>query len=179
LGLATLAGPVVALLYGRDWSAAAAPLIGLAIFGGLRVLLDLTATFLIALGHTRDVLVVQLLWLAAMVPAMLIGVGRFGLSGAGWAHVVVAAGLVGPAYLVCLRRLGGRPVALIRAIAVPVVAAIPAAVVCAWIGGLSAPPVLLIGIGAVLGVVLYAAPTAPLWWRTVTQVRSPGAEAAT
>ena len=81
LGLATLAGPVVAVLYGDRWAAAATALAGLAVFGAIRVVLDLVATFLIAAGETRQVLVVQLVWLAAMVPAMVLSVREWGLVG--------------------------------------------------------------------------------------------------
>ena len=49
---------------------------------------------------------VQALWLAALIPALLIGARRGGITGVSLAHVVVAAGLVGPAFLWALSRSG-------------------------------------------------------------------------
>ena len=91
---------VVRVLYGERWSAAAAALAGLAVFGALRVVLDLVATFLIAVGvDPRGARRPGRRGWSLMVPAMMLGVRMFGLAGAGWAHVVVALVVVLPAYL--------------------------------------------------------------------------------
>src|SRR5688500_2359153 len=95
--LATLAARIVGLLYGERWAGAAVALVGLGVFGALRVAFDLIATFLIAVGSTRAVLAVQVWWLVAMVPTMWLGIEWFGLAGAGWAHVVVGFVFVLPA----------------------------------------------------------------------------------
>src|SRR5437762_4309494 len=55
----------------------------------LRVVFDIMATYLIAAGATRPVLVVQALWIAVLAPAMAAGIEWYGLAGAGWAHVAV------------------------------------------------------------------------------------------
>ena len=119
MALATLAGPVVEVLYGERWSGAAAALTGLGLFGAIRVVCDLIATFLIAAGVTTQVLVVQFVWLGVMVPAMYVAVESFGLAGAGWAHVIVALGIVVPAYAICLRRLGIAPIRVLRVVSCP------------------------------------------------------------
>ena len=127
--LSTLAAPLVVLFYGERWSGAAAALAGLAVFGAARVMLDLLATFLIAAGTTGAVLVVQVVWLVAMVPAMWLGVTQGGLAGAAWAHVLVAALVAFPAYAVCLRRVGVDVVGFVRAWRIPLLAAVPAVLV--------------------------------------------------
>jgi len=175
LTLATLAGPLVAVLYGERWAGAAAALAGLAVFGGLRVLLDLVATFLIAVGATGAVLAVQLLWMAALVPAMYVGLSGFGLAGAGWSHVVIAVAVVVPAYAVCLRRAGVDTGAFLRAGFVPLAAAVPAAAACGWVGTRSGPPLLVLAAGCVVALVTYALPLAPWWLRRLTDLRRPDA----
>ena len=86
---------------------------------------DLAATYLIACGMTRQVLVVQIVWLAALVPAMILGVMADGLAGAGWAHVLVAIVVVLPLYLVFLHRARVPVWPFLRAWAIPTAAGIP------------------------------------------------------
>ncbi|GIH11010.1 lipopolysaccharide biosynthesis protein [Rhizocola hellebori] len=124
--LSSLASVVIPFVYGDKWQAAAQALAGLAFFGALRVVFDLMATYLIAAGATRAVLVVQVLWLLALGPAMVIGLDRWGLAGAGWAHVVIGVGIALPAYLLAVRSRGARPLAILKNMAVPLIAVAPA-----------------------------------------------------
>jgi PST family polysaccharide transporter len=125
--LSPLALPSVQFVYGPKWLASAGALAVLAVFGTLRVVFDLMATFLIARGGSRPVLFVQITWVAALVPAMIVGVHTWGIVGAGIAHLFVALTVVLPAYLVVLNRQGVRFPALIRAAAPPIGAALVAA----------------------------------------------------
>ncbi|NPC97944.1 oligosaccharide flippase family protein [Nocardioides sp. zg-DK7169] len=175
LTLATLAGPLVAVLYGERWSGAAAALTGLAVFGALRVLLDLVATFLIAIGATTAVLAVQVLWMAALVPAMYVGLAGFGLAGAGWSHVVVTVAVVIPAYGVCLRRAGVDTGAFLRAGLVPLAVAVPAAAACWWAGARSGPPLLVLVLGCLVALAAYALPLGSWWLRRINDLRRPDA----
>jgi PST family polysaccharide transporter len=172
VALSGLAQPLVVFLYGSSWGAASAALAGLAVFGGVRVVIDVVATFLIALGATTEVLVVQVLWLLVMVPVMIVAVGWFGLVGAGWAHVVVALFVVLPAYLVCLRRAGVDTSRLLAACVRPVVCLIPAAAACWWIGGQDATPFALLAAGGLAVTLLYALPMAPWWIRCIRLLRA-------
>lgn len=153
--LAALAVPTVALLYGPKWAPAATALVGLGVFGGIRVVFDLLATFLIAAGHTKDVLVVQVVWLLAMVPGMWFGIQRFGLAGAGWAHVAVAVIVVLPAYLVCLHRAGVRPLAFMQD-AVPAVAvALPTYFIISWISQQFEHPFVSLAVGGLTATAIF------------------------
>lgn len=129
--LAPLAVPAVSVVYGAKWLRSAGPLAVLAVFGAMRVIFDLTATFMIARGGSRPVLLVQLAWIAALVPAMIIGVHAWGIVGAGVAHIAVAVVVVLPAYGAAVGRRGVRIRALVRAAAPPVGAALLAGA-AAW-----------------------------------------------
>jgi PST family polysaccharide transporter len=173
LTLSTLAIPVITVLYGERWQPAAAALAGLAVFGGLRVVMDLFATFLIAVGQTRQVLVVQLVWLAVMVPVMYLGVRSFGLAGAGWSHVAVAVLVVLPLYGLYLRRVGVDLVALLRGAVVPLTAAVPAAALCAWLGQRDGHPWLFLVGGVLAAIAAYALPLSRWWLASVDLLRRP------
>ena len=92
--LATLAEPLIRLVYGPRWTAAAQVLIWLAILGLLRVAYDLIYDFLAAAGKRPSLLAVQGWWLAALIPVLLIGARDHGIVGVGAGHVVVAGPLV-------------------------------------------------------------------------------------
>lgn len=126
--LGPLARPVVTFVYGPTWLASAGALGVLAVFGAIRVVFDLMATFLIARGASRPVLVVQIAWVVALVPAMVLGVHNWGIVGAGVAHLVVALTVVLPAYTLTLHRQGVSFLALVRAAAPPIGAAMVAAI---------------------------------------------------
>jgi PST family polysaccharide transporter len=122
--LAPLAVPLVMFVYGPAWHRSAGALGVLAVFGAMRVVFDLMATFLIARGGSRPVLLVQLSWVAALVPAMIVGVHTWGIVGAGIAHLVVAFTVVLPAYVLALSRQGVSFRALGRVSAPPICAAV-------------------------------------------------------
>ena len=172
LALATTAGPIIEALYGSRWVPAAAALTGLAVFGALRVLLDLAATFLIACGATRSVLVVQVLWIGAMVPAMIVSVREFGLAGAGWAHIAVAVAVAVPAYLVCLRMVGVDLRALAGVAMRTLPLAVPVALASTLLVGSIGQPWLALLAGAALCAVAYSGPLAPALRRSIRQLRT-------
>lgn len=177
--LATLSGPLVELLYGERWRPAAAALVGLALFGGMRVVFDMIVALLVAAGLTAEVFLVQIVWLAALVPAMVWATARHGLAGAGWSHVAVAVGVVLPAYLLCLRRAGVAAGPVLGTLPRPLLGLLPAAAVCTWIGRLDGPPLLLLAAGGIAGLLLYALPMAPWWLRTVRAPTAPSARGTT
>ncbi|MGF1664171.1 MAG: oligosaccharide flippase family protein [Kineosporiaceae bacterium] len=172
--LAGLAGPLVVVVYGERWAAAALPLAALAAFGAVRPVFDVLATYLTARGATRSVLAVQLLWAVALVPALLVGIDRWGLAGAGLAHLAVGLAVVLPAYLVALSRVGVPPGAVLARLAAPTaLALLPLAVA---VGATRLPvtdvAALLTG-GAVAGLA-YLALAAPWLRRTVRRLRAAG-----
>jgi PST family polysaccharide transporter len=167
--LSTLATTVVPLLYGAKWSMAAQALAGLGFFGALRVVFDLTATFLIAVGATRSVLAVQAIWVVVLAPAMILGIDHYGLAGAGWSHVVVSVVCVLPAYLVLLPRHGVRLGRLLLDLLVPAVVAVPAIVVGTLIADAISVPILALAAGGAASSAVYLAPLL-LWLRTRVRI---------
>ncbi len=136
------AGPLVAVVYGSKWHAAAGALAGLAIFGAARTMVELLSDFLVALGRTREIFVIQVLWIAALIPAMIIGVGRNGIAGAGAAHAVVIVGVTLPIYVLALRPFRITPWLLARAVG-PQVLAAAAAGAASWLVASAVAPVWL------------------------------------
>jgi len=103
--LAALAEPVIQTVYGQRWSAASSALVGLGLMGASRSIIELLTDLFVALGQTRAVLVIQLLWIAGLAPSLTVGVRLAGVGGAGAAHALVAAGIAFPACVFVLRRV--------------------------------------------------------------------------
>ncbi|UZX05688.1 oligosaccharide flippase family protein [Arthrobacter sp. CDRTa11] len=156
LMLTVLAAPLVELIYGEKWLPAAAVLAWLGIFGALRTLFDLGASYLLARGAAHATFLVQVVWLAALVPALLAGVQLAGIAGAAIAHLTIALLVVCPAYALSLRAHGSD----LRAVAVrlwpPVAAAVPAG--AAAVGMIALQPTALGGLlaGGAAGGAVYS-----------------------
>jgi PST family polysaccharide transporter len=119
--LGTLAKPFIVTVYGPKWTAAAPVLELLAILGLLRVAYALAYDCLAAGGKRQLLMWIQALWLCALIPVLFLGARAHGIVGVGAGHVLVAVGLVGPAFLWTLRRLGITFSSLWRACARPLV----------------------------------------------------------
>jgi O-antigen/teichoic acid export membrane protein len=104
--LAALSEPLIRLVYGQRWTSAAPVLTLLALLGLLRVAYELTYDFLAAAGKRPALLGVQGWWLAALIPALIVGARTRGIVGVGLGHVLVAGLLVCPAFLWALTRCG-------------------------------------------------------------------------
>jgi lipopolysaccharide exporter len=172
VGLSALAYVVVPLLYGQRWSPAAAALAGLAFFGAVRVLFDLIATFLVAVGASRPVLIVQAAWLVVLVPAVVVGQRMFGLAGAGWAQVAVCTVLVLPLYAVFLRRhqvpIGTFTVRLVA----PALVAVPAVLAGRFAASAVSGAFLQLVAGGAVATVVYVVPLLPWLRRRLAELRA-------
>jgi O-antigen/teichoic acid export membrane protein len=125
--LGALAVPLVTALYGGRWEPAAAALVGLAILAACRSVTELFADFLVAMGRTRAVFIIQVIWLAALIPMLIAGAHLAGIGGVGIAHAAVATLVVVPSYLVVLRTTGIRTRLVLRSLAGPLAWSILAA----------------------------------------------------
>ncbi|PRZ42497.1 PST family polysaccharide transporter [Antricoccus suffuscus] len=153
--LVALAYSVVDLLYGHRWAPSAAVLAALGVFGASRVLFDLIATYLMARGASGPVLWVQILWICALTPAMIVGTHLFGIVGGGWAHVVVGVAVIFPAYLLVLHRRGTDIGALLGALWPPILAAVPAAFVAYFVASKFDAAFLQLIVAGPVGLALY------------------------
>jgi PST family polysaccharide transporter len=96
--LAALGGPILNLLFGSEWTAAAAAMAGLAVFSIGRVVTELLADLLVAVGATAILFCIQALWFLALLPTTLVGVHYMGIAGAAVAHAAVIGIVVIPLY---------------------------------------------------------------------------------
>ena len=101
--LATLAGPLIRAVYGERWIAAAN---ALAVLGPMRVAFMLTNNCSVAADKRSTLMGIQGLWLAALIPVLLVGARLSGITGASAGHVLVAAAIVFPTSLWTLSRAG-------------------------------------------------------------------------
>jgi lipopolysaccharide exporter len=157
-----LSRPIVLTLYGERWAAAAAVLSILVCYGLISVIGVLFSNMLAAMGRSKLVLGIQLVWLAGLVPAMTIGVRKDGIVGAAIAHIVIIGPIVLPCYVVALKRATGVRVGLLAKAAFPPLAAAVAAAGLAWVVAsvFESPPVQLVT-GLAAGSSLYVVLTAP------------------
>lgn len=130
--LAVLSEPLISVVYGEKWLPAAAVLAALGLHGAFRVLFDVFTGFLYARGRAQPVLWIQIVWLVCLVVAMVYGTSAFGIVGAGWAHVLVAAVIVLPVYALVVAQSGVSVRAMLRQCAWPTAATLPAAA-AAWL----------------------------------------------
>ncbi|MEJ3405280.1 lipopolysaccharide biosynthesis protein [Rathayibacter sp. YIM 133350] len=131
--LAVLSTPVIVVLYGEKWAGSAVILASLGIVGSFRAVFDNFASYLLARGSSRSVLIVQVIWFVSILVGMIVGTAALGIIGAALVHVVVSVLVVLPAYLVTLRRHGVRLRPLLSGSAVPTIATVPAAGLAALI----------------------------------------------
>jgi PST family polysaccharide transporter len=112
---ATLAEPLIHAVYGQRWTYAAPALSLLAVLGLLRVAYTLMYDCVAAAGMRRLLMYIQALWLGALIPVLLVGARTHGIVGVGAGHLLVAAFVVGPAYVWALKRAGITVRAMARA----------------------------------------------------------------
>ncbi|WP_371564014.1 MULTISPECIES: oligosaccharide flippase family protein [Streptomyces] len=104
--LGGLAAPVIHLVYGGKWLPAAEALPWLMALGLIRIVCELAYDCLVAVGQRRSLILVQGLWVAALVPVLIVGSRMNGIVGVSQGHVLVGAGLVVPVFLYALSRAG-------------------------------------------------------------------------
>ena len=130
--LSAVAGPLVHLAYGPEWAPAATALEWLAPLVALRLLCKLTSDYLTEFKGAVSSLVFQLVWLAAMIPSVIIWTWVDGIAGAAIAQVVIAGARLLPWYLVETRWLTRGRGQMTR-IVVPLAAGLAVAIVVIWV----------------------------------------------
>jgi PST family polysaccharide transporter len=151
-----LAHPLVLTMYGSRWQEAGKVLPALAIYGMISVVCLLFSSVLAAMGKTKVIFGVQLLWLGALSIAMWIGVRKYGIVGAATAHVVVVSLIVLPYYLFVLRRATKVRVGLLwKAVLPPALAGLAAAIVARLLASCFSEALLQLLIGGASGSLVY------------------------
>ncbi len=174
VALAVLAEPVVRLLYGTRWAPAAAALVGLAVFGALRVVFDLWVAYLTACGAAGALVWTQVAWIVALTPAMFLGLRWGGIEGAAWAHAAVAVVFMLPVYLITLRRYDVSVPAVLRKLLPALLAVVPAA----FLGRLAVAATDGAFVQLLAGGLALVVPYAALIWPWLRRQRPPGPDSA-
>ncbi len=155
------AGPLVETIYGKPWVGAAPVLAVLAPYAVILTHSLVFSNFLVGTGHGRVLLLIQVIWLATLVPMMALGIYLWGTTGVAVAHVIVICVVVMPAYLIAVDRLTGvSPRGIVRAVRPAVLGAVAAGAVDFAITSVVTPAWLALITGLFGGAVIYAACTA-------------------
>jgi lipopolysaccharide exporter len=170
--IVALAAPLIGVLYGPRWAPAAAALALTAIYGALRVPVDLLFNVAVAEGRTRSMFVLQIVYLAVLTPVTVVCVHLWGIVGAGIAHVVAIGAVLLPGLVLSLARptgFGFRQLAItvVRPLAASTVSAFAAYFVASRID--ADLPALVAG--GVVGLLLYGALTVAWGRRVAVAVR--------
>ncbi|WP_068401110.1 oligosaccharide flippase family protein [Kribbia dieselivorans] len=154
--LAALAEPLLTMLYGPRFAAGAVALVWLAFFGAARVVTEVLSDVCLGAGRTRIMFGLQVLWLVALLPTLVVAIRAQGASGAGWAHLVVCAGIILPAYLVIVARATkARWPAMARAAVPGLIGAVAAGLVARLVADRIASAPLAVLAGGSAGAVVY------------------------
>lgn len=119
LFLAGIAVPLVALVYGDVWLPASAALSWLAVAALCKVFSDLFYDYLIVLGKSGTVLMVQAASLVVLLPVLIAGGYWFGIAGVAAAQAGVAACVALPLYMFQLRKYGLPLIPMLRGVCLP------------------------------------------------------------
>ena len=155
LGLGGASASLVLLVYGEDWAGAAQPLVWLGAGVACRLFFELAYDYLVVAGGTRRLFGLQVVWLSALIPALLFG-SRWGLAGIAAAQVVVAVALVTPMHLLLLRHRGVPIVMLARRVWCPVLISMAYGAFAWWLSGSVRSPVLAVSLTMLVGLVVVA-----------------------
>jgi O-antigen/teichoic acid export membrane protein len=155
--LASLAEPVVGILYGSKWLPAVVALQWLAIFGALRVIFELCYDFLVAIGRAGALLKLQIGWLTALVVALPLGAHLGGIAGVAIAQGIVAMALVLPLNIWLLVKSGLRLGPLAHALQPVALAAMAGAAVALLALQVDAPRGIMLGGAGILVTLSYSA----------------------
>src|ERR1700722_10216306 len=148
--LSAMAVPLVHLAYGPEWALAAKALEWLAPLVALRLLCKLTSDYLTEFKGAVSALVFQLVWLAAMIPSVIIWTLVDGIAGAAIAQVVIAGARLLPWYLVETRWLS-RGRGQVMRIVVPLAAGLTVAFVVIGVRRVVPDDGVDLGLGALAG----------------------------
>lgn len=155
---AALALPIVTVLYGDKWTAAAAVLPYLMVLTVVRVLASFALDILMGAGATRSTLWVNLGWAVALVPSLIYGTAHWGILGAAVTHAIVGLLVAVPVVLIALHKVGVRLAPIAPALARPVIAGAVSGALAMVVAKAIGPNALLeLLVGGLIGGVAYLA----------------------
>ena len=124
--MAALSPALIHFLYGKEWIESADALRFLAAVMVARMFTALVFDIQTGLGNTRFTVLLNVVWLVALVPSLWFGAHYGGMSGAAAAHAVIALLVAMPFATWMLHRAGVDMVPVAKRIARPVLAGVAA-----------------------------------------------------
>ncbi|MFE6965604.1 oligosaccharide flippase family protein [Agromyces sp. NPDC057679] len=164
--LAAYAPAIVVFLYGERWRPAAAAIPALVVLSLGRMLVELAYDYLSAVGRTVGTVWLHAVWLVALVPALWLGAEVLGIRGVAVAHALVVVAVVVPGVGIALRRAGVPIMPLVRDLLLPAAGAVAVLLSGLLLTSLLEDGFVLLAVGGVVGVLLYAAIVGPWLLRT-------------
>jgi O-antigen/teichoic acid export membrane protein len=140
--LAASSEPLINLIYGTAWLPAAAVLSWLVVAAFVKIICDLAYDFLVVLGRSGTVFMIQAGSLVVLIPALISGALLFGLAGLAAAQALVTGLVVLPCYLRQLHKAGVNLVPMAGSIWLPTTTGL-AAGAFAWLMATAQPSPLL------------------------------------
>ena len=150
LAISGTATPVIEFVYGAKWLPAADVLLFVAALMALKIWFELIYDYLVVLGRSGSVLIIQAIWFAATVPAMYWASTTLGAPGVALAQLLVVTLIVLPCYLVVLHRLGVLARSFLKAVALPLAASLLLWSACRGISNIVPSSMIASIIGAML-----------------------------
>ncbi|GLZ28899.1 polysaccharide biosynthesis protein [Lentzea sp. NBRC 105346] len=141
--MATLAHPMIALLYGAQWDQAAGVLRFLAVLMVGRMLTSLAFDILTSTGNTRATVWLNLAWAVVLVPVLYYATSTDGIRGASIGHAVVVTVVALPLAVLVLHRAGVRLWPMWPRLVRPVLGGVLSGLVILVVARLLGPGVLL------------------------------------
>jgi PST family polysaccharide transporter len=160
--MVTLAPALIHVLYGAHWVPAAAALRFLAFVMVARMFTALVFDIQTGLGNTQVTVWLNLAWLAALLPALWIGVQAGGIQGAAMGHATVALVVAIPLAGWMLHRSGVDMRPVLRRTARPLLAGVVAALAMAAVALPIGAPLAQLVLAGGLGVAVYLLIALPL-----------------
>lgn len=160
--LAVFAEPILRILYGDRWTAAAPALQFLSVLAVGRILAELAYDYFISVDRNVFNLMLHVLWLAALLVALVVGAKMGGVGGVGAAHAAVVVLVVLPLLVGGLKSSGVTARALWTASRRPLLAALPMVAVAAAVAALWQNAWAVVLVGGPVCVVTYLALNRPV-----------------
>ncbi len=121
--ISAAAVPIVTFVYGPNWAQAVQALIWLGGLAAIRILFEFIYDFFVVLARSSVVFSLQVVWLVALVPGLIVGTKVYGIGGAAMAEVAVGLFIVLPLYMAELNKVGIAWGSLLRRMWLPLLAA--------------------------------------------------------
>jgi len=154
--LAGAAWPIVTFVYGDVWAPAALALQWLALQAIVRIVFELAYDFLAVKRRSATLMVIQGVWLVALLPALIAGALIDGIRGVAIAQFAVAVVILVAGYGWALARAGVRVGELVRATGIPLAGGIVAGGASWLLAGAIVPDVVAALVAGVVSLAIVA-----------------------